>query len=94
MNRLVAAVMVATLAVIVAEIASGDVRAWVAWSSLALAAAAIGLAGAHTVPSAVRLGTRADPPARQSELARSMLHEHLLCFAAIATLLVLQLGFG
>jgi hypothetical protein len=94
MNRLVAVVMVATLAVIVAEIASGDVRAWVAWTSLALAAAAIGLAGAHTVPSAVRLGTRADPPARQSALARSVLHEHLFCLAAIATLLVLQLAFG
>ena len=94
MNRLVAAVMVATLALIVAEIASGEVRAWAAWASLALAAAAIALAGAHTVPSAVRLGTRADPPARQSELARSVLREHLFCLAAIAALLVLQLAFG
>jgi hypothetical protein len=94
MNRLVAAVMVATLALIVAEIASGEVRAWMAWASLALAAAAIALAGAHTVPSAVRLGTRADPPARQSALARSVLREHLFCLAAIAALLVLQLAFG
>jgi hypothetical protein len=94
MNRLVAAVMVATLALIVAEIASGEVRAWVAWASLALAAAPIALAGAHTVPSAVRLGTRADPPARQGALARSVLREHLFCLAAIAALLVLQLAFG
>jgi hypothetical protein len=94
MNRLVAAVMVATLAVIVAEIPSGGVHAWVAWASLALAAAAIVVAGAHTVPSAVRLGARADPPARQSALARTVLREHLLCLAAIATLLVLQLAFG
>ena len=94
MNRLVAVVMVATLGVIVAEIAAGEVRAWVAWVSLVLAGAAIGVAGARTVPSAVRLGARTDPPARQSALARSVLHEHLFCLAAIATLLVLQLAFG
>ncbi len=94
MNRLVAVVMVATLAAIVAEIAVGDVRTWVAWASLALAATAIALAGAHTVPSAVRLGTRSDPPARQSELARSVLRDHLVCLAAIAALLVVQLAFG
>jgi len=89
-----AVVMVATLGVIVAEIAAGEVRAWVAWVSLVLAGAAIGVAGARTVPSAVRLGARTDPPARQSALARSVLHEHLFCLAAIATLLVLQLAFG
>jgi hypothetical protein len=94
MNRLVACVMVVTLALIVAEIAAGEVRAWVAWVSLALALAPIALAGAHTVPSAVRLGSRADPPAQQSTLARSVLHEHLFCLVAIATLLALQLAFG
>jgi hypothetical protein len=94
MNRLVAATMVATLAAIVVEIASGQERPWVGWSSLALAAAPIALAGARTVPGAVHLGTRADPPARQSELARSILREHLLCLAAIACLLAVQLGFG
>src|SRR5215467_12755528 len=51
MNRLVAGVMLATLAAIVVEIATGDVSAWVAWASLVLAAGAIALAGAHTVPS-------------------------------------------
>ena len=57
-------------------------------------AGAIGLAGARTVPAPVRLGTRGDPPARQSALARSILHEHLFCFSAIARVLVLQLAFG
>jgi hypothetical protein len=94
MNRLVAATMVATLAAIVVEIANGQEQAWVGWSSLALAAAPIALAGARTVPNAVRLGTRADPPAKQSELARSILRDHLLCLAAIAGLLGVQLGFG
>ena len=40
------------------------------------------------------LGTRRDPPARQSELARVLLREHLLCFCAIAALIGVQLGAG
>ena len=71
MNRLVATAMLATLAAIVVEIAAGRSRPGLAWASLALAAVPIALAGARTVPGAVRLGTRADPPERQSELARS-----------------------
>ncbi len=92
MNRLVAGVMVLTLAAIVAQIAAGEGPAWAGWLSLALAAAAIGVAGARTVPSAVRLGTRADPPARQNELARAICRQHLLCFASIAVLLAVQLA--
>jgi hypothetical protein len=94
MNQLIAAVMLATLAAIVVEIVSGDSPRWVAWSSLVLAAAAILLAGARTVPGAVRLGARADTIDAQSVLARSILREHLLCLAAIAALLVLQLAFA
>jgi hypothetical protein len=92
MNRLIALVMLATLAAIVAEIARGEVGAAVGWASLALAAGPIALAGAVTVPSAVRLGTRADTPARQSALARSIGRQHLLCLAGIAALLALQLA--
>jgi hypothetical protein len=92
MNRLIATVMLATIAAIVVEIARASVPAGVAWVSLALAVAAIGLAGARTVPSAVRLGTRRDAIAVQSELARSVLREHLLCFASIAALIALQLS--
>jgi hypothetical protein len=44
------------------------------------------------VPAAVRLGARIDPPAAQSRLARSILRDHVLCLAAIAALLVLQLA--
>jgi len=92
MNRLIAAVMLATLAAIVAEIARGDVASPVAWASLVLAAAAILLAGLRTVPSAVRLGTgRGDATAR-GVLARSILHQHLICFACIGAVLVLQLA--
>ena len=92
MNRLVAAVMLLTLGTIVVEIAAGDAPAWVGWVSLVLAAVPIGVAGARTVPSAVRLGARSDPPPRQSELARAICRQHLFCFASIATLLVVQLA--
>lgn len=94
MNRLIALVMLATLAAIVVEIVNGDGRPWVPWVSLALAAAPIALAGAHTVPSAVRLGGRRGPLAEQSALARSIWREHVLCAVAIAGVLVVQLGFA
>ncbi len=94
MNRLIAAVMLATLGTIVLELVKAGSPTWVALSSLLLAAVAIGLAGARTVPSAVRLGTRRDPLARQDALARSILREHLFCAGAIAAVLVLQLAFA
>jgi hypothetical protein len=94
MNRLIAAVMLATLACIVAEIAAGATAAWVAWLSLACALGPIGLAGLRVVPSAVRLGARADTPERQSALARSIWREHVACAGGIVCLLALQLGFA
>ena len=94
MNRLVAVVMAAALAAVIVQLARGDDPRWVAWASLALAGGAFGVAGAHTVPAAVRLGTRSDPLASQSRLARSICRDHLLCLAAIATVLALQLAFA
>ncbi len=94
MNRLIAAVMLATVAAVIAQIAKAAAPAWVGWASLALAAGAIGLAGARTVPCAVRLGARSDDIAAQSMLARSICRDHLLCILAIAGVLVLQLGFA
>ncbi len=91
MNRLIAAVMLATLASIVVEIVNGDLAGWVAWASLVLAAGAILLAGLRTVPSAVRLGTGRGDAAARGVLARSILHQHLICFACIGAVLVLQL---
>jgi hypothetical protein len=92
MNRLIAAVMVATLAALVVEIADTHGRSWAAWASLALASAPILLAAGHTVPAAVRLGGASAPPERMSALARSILRDHLLCVASIAALLVVQLA--
>ena len=72
MNRLIAVVMVLTLAAIVVEILRGDVAPAVGWTSLALAALSVGLAGARTVPSAVRLEPASiRPSARASWPARS-----------------------
>ena len=92
MNRLIAAVMLATLAAVVVEIAGGDDPRWVGWASLPLAALPIGLAKVRTVPSAVRLCRRTDSADEQSILARSILQDHLACFAAILALLVVQLA--
>jgi hypothetical protein len=94
MNRLIAAVMFATLAAIVVEITGDEVRAWVAWASLALAGTAILLAGARTVPDAVRLGAGTDTTAERTRSARSIYRDHLLCLTAIASVLALQLAFG
>jgi hypothetical protein len=94
MNRLISVAMLGTLAAIVVELARGDDPRWLGWASLVLVAPPIGLAAAHTFPSAVRLGRRTDSLAAQYSLARSILRDHLFCLAAIATLLGLQLGFG
>jgi hypothetical protein len=92
MNRLVALVMLGTLAALVAEVVDAKVAAWVAWTSLAFALVPIGLAGARIVPRAVRLGTRQADATVESRLARSILREHVLCAIAIAVVLVLQLA--
>ena len=94
MNRLISVVMLATVAAIVAQIAGGDQPRWVGWTALALAASAIALAAARTVPSAVRLGSRKDPIEVQRRLARSICRDHLSCLAAIAALLAVELAFG
>jgi uncharacterized membrane protein YjjP (DUF1212 family) len=94
MNRFIAAVMAATIVAIIVQLVWGDAPRWAAAVSLALTAGAISLAAAHTVPSAVRLGSRADSIAGQSRLARSILRDHLLCLAAVAAVLFIQLAFA
>jgi hypothetical protein len=94
MNRLIAAVMLATLAAIAVELAHGHPTRWISSASLALALSAIGLAGGWIVPRAVQLGTRRDTAEHQSALARSIFRGHVFCIAAMVGVLVLQLGFG
>jgi hypothetical protein len=94
MNRLIATVMLGSIAAIVVEIASGDPPVWVGWASLALALPAISLAAVRIVPGAVRLGARRDSAERQSRLANEIFRGHVLCAVLIAALLVLQLAFA
>jgi len=92
MNRLVAVVMVATLAALIAEIAERHEPTWVVWASLVFTMVGVGLAASRTVRSAVRLGRGGDDLAVQSALARSILRDHVVCAAVIAAALVLQLA--
>ncbi len=94
MNRLVAAVMLATAIAIGVEIARGEVPGWVGAASFVLVGSAIALAAAVTVPNAVRLGTRADAAEVQTRLARSIFRDHVLCAAAISALLAIQLSYA
>jgi hypothetical protein len=94
MNRLIAAVMVGTIVAIIVQLVQGDAPRWAAVVSLVLTAAAISVAVVHTVPGAVRLGTRSDTIAAQSRLARSILRDHVLCITAVAVVLLIQLAFA
>ncbi len=94
MGRLVAAVMLALLAALVMQAVRGDAPVWVSAISLPAAGLAIGLAVFHAFGAARRLGARGDAPDRQSELARSILRDHLVCLAAMSTLLATQLVGG
>jgi hypothetical protein len=89
MNRLVPLAMAGTLVALVVQAPRRE-----AWVSLALAGTAIVLAGVHTVPAAVRLGTRRDPPAVQSQMARAIGRDHVICLTLIVAVLVIQLGFA
>lgn len=92
MNRLVGTAMAVTLATVAVEIVTGDVARWAAWPSLALVAAAIGVATTRTVPSAVRLGSRRDPADVQAALARSILRQHVAIFAVMLGTASLQIA--
>jgi hypothetical protein len=92
MNRLVAVVMLTTLAALVAEFGTAGEPMWAVWVSLSLTGIGVGLAAVRTVRNAVRLGRDASELATQSELARSILRDHILCALAIAAALFVQLA--
>jgi hypothetical protein len=91
MGRLVALVMLVLLIALVTQAARADAPVWVSALSLSAAAVAIGLAMARVFGAARRLGARTDPPRVQSALARGILRGHLICLAAVISLLVVQL---
>ena len=91
MNRLVALAMLATIVAVVAEVVGHSVPRWAAWTSVPLILAPVVLAGTQTVPAAVRLGQRIDPPAARARAATAILRQHVVCVACIALLLAVQL---
>jgi hypothetical protein len=91
MNRLVALVMVLTLAAIVAEIIEGGSPWWIGWGSLLIAGSGFVPTLTRTVPNARRLGRAEDTPEEQSRLARTIYRAHLLSFARMVVVLALQL---
>jgi hypothetical protein len=94
MNRLVAVMMVGTLAGLVVQVVDGDAPRWASIASLALTLGAMGLAMGHTFGTGARLGTGRGAPDEQRRLAGLMLRDHLICLGAIVAVLVLQLGFA
>lgn len=94
MSRLIPAVMLVTVAALVAEIVKRPGDAWMAWVSLALAAGAIGLAMARTVRNAVRLGGAMDTEEIRTQLARTIYRDHLFCLTAMVIVVGLQLAFN
>ena len=91
MNRLVALVMLLTLAAICVEIVCGEYAWWIAWGSLLVAASGFVPTLMRTVPNARRLGTAQDSPEEQTRLARAICRDHMLSFARMSVLLILQL---
>jgi hypothetical protein len=92
MGHLVGAVMVTVLVTLAIQIVFGHGSRRLALASLLLCVGPILLAAVRVVPNAVRLGSRSDPTARQSELARSICRDHLWCLAGIAAFVALQLS--
>jgi hypothetical protein len=92
MSRLVAAVMLVTLAALIGEVVLGSTPLWASIPSLALVAVAVGVAAGRTVRSAVRLGSQGDGPEAQSALARAIYCDHVMCFVAIAGTVILQIA--
>jgi hypothetical protein len=91
MNRLVALVMVLTLAAIGAEIVEAANPWWIGWGSIALAGSGFVPTLTRTVPNARRLGSAQDSPDAQSALARAIYRDHRFSFARMSLVLGLQL---
>jgi hypothetical protein len=89
MSRLIAVVMVVLLAALGFRAARGHDPGWLMAVSALLAGMPVLLALTHTVPNAVRLGSRSGSPADQSALARSIWRDHLVCAACMLAFLVL-----
>jgi hypothetical protein len=89
MSYLIAVVMVVLLGALGFRAMRGYDPGWLVAVSILLAGAPILLAATHTVPNAVRLGSRSGNPGTQTALARSIWRDHLVCAACMLAFLVL-----
>lgn len=92
MSTLIALVMAILMAALAFRMVLGDDPGWLLALAAVLAGVPILLALIRTVPNAVRLGKRADPPDVQTRLARSIFTDHVLCFVLICGFLGLWLA--
>ena len=94
MGRLVAMAMLALFVGLIAQAVRADAGWWVSATSFPAAFLAVGLAMGRVFGRARRLGSRTDPPDVQSDLARSICRDHLVCLASMSLLLMVQLAGG
>jgi hypothetical protein len=89
MSRLIGVVMVVFLGALGFRAVRGHDPGWLIAVSTVLAGAPILLAATHTVPNAVRLGSRSGSPGTQTALARSVWRDHVACAACMLAFLML-----
>ena len=91
MGHAVGLAMVLALLALVAQITREPERRAVSLFSLALCGGPVLLATLRVVPNAVRLGSRIDPAAEQSRLARAICRDHIICLCGITLFVAVQL---
>ncbi len=94
MANLVSAVMSLTIAGVVWQLIWGRMSLWLRIASLVLGGGPIVLAGARVLPNAMTLAVQAGSFADQSELARTILFDHVVCFAAIGAFVLIEVVAG
>jgi hypothetical protein len=89
MSFLIAVVMAILLGALGFQAFRGQDPDWLVAVSTLLAGGPILLAATHTVPNAVRLGSRSGSPGARTALARSIWRDHLACAVSMLAFLVL-----
>ena len=91
MNRLIGTVMALTVVGSIYQAIRAPEGCWLLALSPLLCGAPIGLAAFRVVPNAVRLGARATSIESQTDLARAIFRDHVVCFLAIGVFVATQL---
>jgi hypothetical protein len=94
MGHLVAAVMATTLIAGVRDLVRSESRRALRAVALLLVAAPIALAPLRVVPNAKALGLASTAGPEQIALARSILHDHVLCLVSVLGFLAVRFGLA